>query len=80
MKSWYFTFGCGHPLRDYVQKVNATSEASARKTMCDFYGTFWAFCYGPFDDAYKDNTKWSDERGRCVYTLTPHSLTEGECL
>lgn len=54
MKSYYFTFGCGHPLRSFVQRVFASSESEARETMIHFYADRWAFCYGPFIAKYGD--------------------------
>ena len=46
MMAYYFTFGCGHPLADYVQRVDASSSDGARATMREFYGDKWAFPYG----------------------------------
>ena len=80
LKSWYFTFSVGHPLRDYVQKVNASSEAEARQIMFHFYGEHWAFCYGPFDDADKDNTKWANEKGKFIFNVIPRTISKGDCL
>lgn len=57
MKSYYFTFGCGHPLGGFVQRVFASDEPKARATMFTFYGNRWAFCYGPFSGV----TKYGDD-------------------
>lgn len=57
MRSFYFTFGCGHPLGKFVQRVFASCEAKARETMHRFYADRWAFCYGPFSGV----TKYGDD-------------------
>lgn len=48
MKTYYFTFGYGHPLGGFVQRVFAPCEAKAREAMFRAYADRWAFCYGPF--------------------------------
>ena len=81
MKSYYFTFGCGHPLRGLVQRVFATSESAARATMFRFYADRWAFCYGPYDanDPMDYETGIVDLRGY-KYRKIDKDLREGETL
>lgn len=43
---YYFTFGVGYPLADFVQQVSAPNAEAARRGMCRFYADRWAFCYG----------------------------------
>lgn len=45
MKSYYFTFGSDHPLGEFVQRVDAVDEDTARRGMFAFYGDKWSFCY-----------------------------------
>lgn len=79
MESYYFTFGCGHPFAGYVQKVDASNSGEARKTMFEFYGSKWAFCYG-------QNEVQGPDGDNCVlihgfrYRLTPNALREGDAL
>ena len=74
MKAYYFTFGCGHPLRDYAQKVIAPDEGNARAAMSEFYGNKWAFCYGPYNyDGIEDGQKSIRLEGY-LFRLTPHTL------
>lgn len=42
---YYFTFGPGYPLADFVQHVSAPDVAAARRGMRRFYEDRWAFCY-----------------------------------
>lgn len=42
---FYFTFPINHPLGDFVQRVDAKDESSARKGMVTYYGDKWSFCY-----------------------------------
>ena len=42
---FYFTFPINHPLGDFVQRVDAKDEVSARKGMGNYYGDKWSFCY-----------------------------------
>ena len=42
---YYFTFGTGHPLANFVQQVSAPGEEAARRGMHRFYADRWAFCY-----------------------------------
>lgn len=42
---FYFTFPINHPLGDFVQRVDAKDEASARNGMVNYYGENLAFCY-----------------------------------
>lgn len=81
MKSYYFTFGCGHPLGGFVQRVFATSEPEARATMFRFYADRWAFCYGPFsaDDPLDYETGVVD-LGGYKYRKIEKDLQEGETL
>lgn len=80
MPCWYFTFGCAHPLGDHVQRVFASNSEEARKTMLEFYGTKWAFPYGP-----NEITGSTDGYGFVVihgfrYRLIPKDLYEGDTL
>ena len=45
MKKFYFTFPVNHPLCDFVQRVDAMDEESARKGMFYYYFDRWSFCY-----------------------------------
>jgi len=42
---YYFTFGTGYPLADFVQQVSAPDVAAARRGMRRFYEDRWAFLY-----------------------------------
>ena len=46
LKTFYFTFGCGFPLADFVQVVRAPSEPLARVGMYRFYCDRWCSVYG----------------------------------
>lgn len=80
MESYYFTFGIGHPFAGYVQKVTASNSEEARKTMIEFYGSKWAFCYG------RNMVEGPDDDDDCVliyghrFRLTPSALREGDTL
>lgn len=45
LKTFYFTFGLGHPLASCVQVVRAPNEHLARCGMFRYYHDKWAFCY-----------------------------------
>ena len=45
MRKFYFTFPINHPLCDFIQRVDAADEKSARKGMENSYGKHWSFCY-----------------------------------
>jgi len=45
MKTWYFTFGCDHPLAKSVQPIRASSAWHARLKMIDMYGKKWCWQY-----------------------------------
>ncbi len=47
----YYTFGCGHPLRNKVQKV--VSSGDPREKMLEVYGTNW--CWEYFSDEVTEN-------------------------
>ncbi len=81
MKSFYFTFGCGHPLGKFVQRIFASCEAKARETMHRFYADRWAFCYGPYDtdDPMDYETGMVNLRGY-KYRKIEKDLQEGETL
>ena len=79
MESYYFTFGCGHPFADYVQKVYASNSGEARKTMVEFYGSKWAFCYGPGEVEGSDDDNCVLIHG-IRFRLTPKALREGDTL
>lgn len=81
MKSYYFTFGCGHPLGKFVQRTFASCEAKARETMRRFYADRWAFCYGPYDvnDPVDYETGMVDLSGY-KYRKIDKDLMEGETL
>ena len=67
LKTFYFTFGCGFPLADYVQVVRAPNEAIARHGMFHYYRDRWCACYRKDD--------------REVVTLGPNGLVEiGNCM
>lgn len=81
MKSYYFTFGCGHPLRSFVQRIFASCEAKAEETMHRFYADRWASCYGPFaeNDPMDYETGVVDLHGY-KYRKIGMDLMEGETL
>ena len=90
MKSYYFTFGCGHPLGGFVQRIFASCEAKARETMHRFYADRWAFCYGPYSgvaDCGEDGLLDPHDRvtgmvdlGGYRYRKLDKDLQEGETL
>lgn len=90
MKSYYFTFGCGHPLRKFVQRIFASSESKARETMHRFYADRWARCYGPYSgvaDCGEDGLLDPYDRGAGTVDLGGYKcrkiemdLQEGETL
>ena len=45
LNTFYFTFGCGFPLADFVQMVRAPNEATARAGMFKYYYDRWCGCY-----------------------------------
>lgn len=45
LKMFYFTFGCGFPLADFVQVVRAPDEHTARVGMFRYYHDRWCGCY-----------------------------------
>ena len=45
LNTFYFTFGCGFPLADFVQMVRAPDEATARAGMFKYYYDRWCGCY-----------------------------------
>ena len=45
LKTFYFTFGCGFPLADFVQMVRAPDEHTARVGMYKYYHDRWSTCY-----------------------------------
>lgn len=81
MKSFYFTFGCGHPLRKFVQRIFASCKEKARETMRRFYADKWAFCYGPYDanDPMDYETGMVDLHGY-KYRKIEEDLMEDEAL
>lgn len=44
-RTWYFTFGCEHPLRGHVQPIEAQSYMDARYKMLTAYGHKWCAQY-----------------------------------
>ena len=46
-KTRYYTFGCEHPLADYVQKIVTTDGSDPRDKMIAAYGTNWCAEYWP---------------------------------
>lgn len=49
---WFFTFGAAHvdavtgeSLANSYVRIEADSEADARRIMCDRFGNRWSFCY-----------------------------------
>lgn len=45
LQKYYFSFGLGHPLKDFFQPILATHEIAAIEKMHEVYGDRWAFCY-----------------------------------
>lgn len=80
MESYYFTFGCGHPLGGFVQRVFASNEPKARETMHRFYGDRWAFGYGPDAHPVLDLETGIVDLGGYKYRKLDKDLTEGETL
>lgn len=64
---FYFTFPINHPLEDFVQRVDAKDEASARKGMVTYYGDKWESCY---PEGKRSAYEIGDERvvrmGKCL--------------
>ena len=80
-RSYYFTFGCGHPLGKFVQRVFASSESKARETMHRFYADRWAFCYGPYyEDDPRDYETATVDLGGYKYRKLDMDLQEGGTL
>lgn len=77
-KCFYATFGLAHPLRDRVQRIfvfdDNPSEALARQTMNSFYGSKWAFLYGPHEAHESDTVVLGGD----IYRLVDNDLTAGE--
>ena len=75
---FYATFGLAHPLRDRVQRIfvfdDNPSEALARQTMNLFYGSKWAFLYGPYEAHESDTVVLGGD----IYRLVDNDLTAGE--
>ena len=44
-KTFYGTFGWGHPLRDYYVIIKATTEENADEMMFKHFGKDWSTCY-----------------------------------
>lgn len=71
LKTFYFTFGCGFPLADYVQVVRAPNESVARRGMFRYYHDRWC---GVYDKAeYVSNGKCSI--GNTVYNVLEKVIT-----
>lgn len=74
LKTFYFTFGCGFPLAEYVQVVKAPNESVARCGMFRYYHDY-------VRDLFKSHEmKWTEpfekwigkalrEDGRCMVEL-----------
>lgn len=45
MEAFYFTFGRGHELKDYVQPIEADSSERAREIMFAIHGEDWSSEY-----------------------------------
>lgn len=78
-KNYYFTFGCAHPLSNYVQKISASCQRAARETMGNFYGDKWGFVYSDAD-AVEDGEGNVIIMGSYKYKLLPTPLAEGDDL
>ena len=51
LKTFYFTFGMGHPLASCVQVVRAPNEHLARCGMFRYYHDKWCNCYDKAEHA-----------------------------
>lgn len=75
---FYATFGLAHPLHDRVQRIlvpeDNPSEALAREAMNSFYGSKWAFLYGPHEVREDDTVVL----GGAFYRLTDYDISAGE--
>ena len=49
LKTYYFTFGQQHPLRDNWIEIQAVNADTARKRMFELFGAHWAFQYSEAD-------------------------------
>lgn len=45
IRTWFFTFGHGHPLNKFYIGVIAPTWQEARAAMTEIFGTKWAFQY-----------------------------------
>ncbi len=41
---WYFTFGCGHLMHNYIIRIEGTYEET-REKMCEQFGNKWCGQY-----------------------------------
>ena len=77
-KCFYATFGLAHPLRDRVQRIlvpgDNPSEALAREAMNSFYGSKWAFIYGPHEVREDDTVVLGGD----IYRLIDYDISAGE--
>ena len=68
LKMFYFTFGCGFPLADFVQVVRAPDEHTARVGMFRYYHDRWCGCYhGDDREAVTAGPNGLVEIGNCMY-------------
>lgn len=61
LQKYYFSFGLGHPLKDFFQPIIAPDEIAAIEKMHEVYGDRWAFCYNEsqWKETVMSNTKKS---------------------
>lgn len=50
-KTYYFTFGQAHPLKDGWIEISSTSEIEAKNMMVMYFGIRWASMYDESDFA-----------------------------
>lgn len=68
-------------MRDFVQKIVASDEDKARAIMYEFYGSKWAFCYGPYEyDGIDDHQTSITLLGGIQFRLIPHTIYDREVI
>lgn len=81
MKTFYFTFGCTHPLRDFAQKVVTSDKDKAMACMLAFYGKKWSYCFGPYEfDGIDDHQTSVTLLGSIQFRLIPHTIYDKEVI
>lgn len=61
IKTWFFTFGAGHPLHKHFVGIKANDPGMARYAMIHVFGKNWAFQYDandPINGLYQQQFEW----------------------